>query len=175
MNQIVERIQQGFTSEGQNVLQIAGNEELTGILEQSGDAVNNDALLKDTLFNNSSFAFNLLPDSTAFGSATTWGSGNQLEFQSQGIDNSSLSGEMLLSHLGLDVNINQKLMAGFTGSYSDSQLDYSTLDSTFEYDVQMTGLFPYVGWQSVRWWRLSAGNWRHRFRNDWNSASRELG
>ena len=43
LNQIVERIQQGFTGEGQNVLQIAGNEELTGILEQSGDAVNNDA------------------------------------------------------------------------------------------------------------------------------------
>ena len=95
LNQITERIQQGFTSEGQNVLQIAGNEELTGILEQSGDAVNNNALLKDTLFNNSSFAFNLLPDSTAIGSATTWGSGNQFEFQRQGTGNSSLNGEML--------------------------------------------------------------------------------
>ena len=149
LNQITERIQQGFTSDGQNVLQIAGNEELTGILEQSGDAVNNDALLKDTLFNNSSFAFNLLPDSTAFGSATTWGSGNQLEFQRQGIGNSSLNGEMLSSHLGLDVNINQALMAGFTGSYSDSQVDYTILDNTFKYDVQMTGLFPYIGWQSL--------------------------
>ena len=149
LNQITERIQQGFTSEGQNVLQIAGNEELTGILEQSGVAVNNDALLKDTLFNNSSFALNLLPNSTAFGSATTWGSGNQFEFQRQGIGNSSLNGEMLSSHLGLDVNINQALMAGFTGSYSDSQVDYTILDNTFKYDVQMTGLFPYIGWQSL--------------------------
>ena len=149
LNRINERIQQGFTSDGQNVLQIAGNEELTGILEQSGDAVNNDALLKDTLFNNSSFALNLLPDSTAFGSATTWGSGNQFEFQRQGIDNSSLNGEVLSSHLGLDVNVNQALMAGFTGSYSDSQLDYTTLDKSFKYDVQMTGLFPYIGWQSL--------------------------
>ena len=79
LNQISERIQQGFANDGQNVLQIAGSEELTGILEQSGDAVNNDTLLKDTLFNNSSFAFSLLPDSTGFGSATTWGTGNQLE------------------------------------------------------------------------------------------------
>ena len=106
-------------------------------------------LLKDTLFNNSSFAFNLLPDSTAFGSATTWGSGNQLELQSQGIENTSLNGEILSSHLGLDVNINQKLMAGFTGSYSDTQIDYTSLDNRIEYDVKMTGLFPYVGWQSV--------------------------
>ena len=148
LNQIIERIQQGFTSEGQNVLQIAGSEQLTGMLEQSGDAVNNDALLKDTLFNNSSFAFNLLPDSTAFGSATTWGTGNQLEFQKQGVGNSSLNGEMLSSHLGLDVNINQALMVGFTGSYSDSQLDFTTLDNTFKYEEQMTGLFPYVGWES---------------------------
>ena len=125
LNQITERIQQGFTSDGQNVLQIAGSEELTGILEQSGDAINNDALLKDTLFNNSAFAFSLLPDSTGFGPATTWGSGNQLEFQSQGLDNSAMSGEMLSSHLGLDVAFNEELISGFTGTYSDTQVDYA--------------------------------------------------
>ena len=149
LNQISERIQQGLASEGQNVLQIAGSEKLTGILEQSGDAVNNDALLKDTLFNNSSFAFNLLPDSTGFESATTWGSGNQLEFQSQGLGNSSMSGEMLSSHLGLDVAFSEELITGFTGTYSDTQVDYTALDSTYEYDVQMTGFFPYIGWQNT--------------------------
>ena len=122
---------------------------MTGILEQSGDAVNNDTLLKDTLFNNSSFAFSLLPDSTGFGSATTWGSGNQLEFQSQGLGNSAMSGEMLSSHLGLDVAFNEELISGFTGTYSDTQVDYTALDSTYEYDVQMTGLFPYIGWQNT--------------------------
>ena len=149
LNQISERIQQGFASEGQNVLQIAGSEKLTGILEQSGDAVNNDAFLKDTLFNNSSFAFNLLPDSTGLYSATTWGSGNKLEFQSQGLGNSSMSGEMLSSHLGLDVAFNEELITGFTGTYSDTQVNYTALDSTYEYDVQMTGLFPYIGWQNT--------------------------
>ena len=149
LNQISERIQQGFASEGQNVLQIGGSEKLTGILEQSGDAVNNDALLKDTLFNNSSFAFNLLPDSTGLNSATTWGSGNQFEFQSQGLDNSSMSGEMLSSHLGLDVAFNEELISGFTGTYSDTRVDYTALDSTYEYDVQMTGFFPYIGWQNT--------------------------
>ena len=149
LNQITERIQQGFASDGQNILQIAGSEELTGILEQSGDAVNNDALLKDTLFNNSAFAFRLLPDSTGFGSATTWGSGNQFEFQSQGLNNSAISGEMLSSHLGLDVAFNEALISGFTGTYSDTLVEYSALDSTYEYDVQMTGLFPYIGWQNT--------------------------
>ena len=149
LNQITERIQHGFTSDRQNVLQIAGSEELTGILEQSGDAVNNDTLLKDTLFNNSSFAFSLLPDSTGFGSATTWGSGNQLEFQSQGLGNSAMSGEMLSSHLGLDVAFNEELISGFTGTYSDTQIDYTALDSSYEYDVQMTGFFPYIGWQNT--------------------------
>ena len=139
----------GFANNGQNLLQIAGSEELTGILEQSGDAINNNALLKDTLFNNSSFAYNLLPDSTGFGSATTWGSGNQFEFQGLGIDNSTLNGEMLSSHLGLDVAFNEELISGFTGTYSDTQVDYTGLDSTYEYDVQMTGFFPYIGWQNT--------------------------
>ena len=68
---------------------------LTGILEQSGDAVNNDQLLRDTLFNDSSFAFNLVPESCVhLVPATTWGTGNTLEFQKKSIGNASLNGEI---------------------------------------------------------------------------------
>ena len=56
---------------------------------------------------------------------------------------------MLSSHLGLDVAFNEELISGFTGTYSDTQVDYATLDNTYKYDVQMTGFFPYIGWQNT--------------------------
>ena len=149
INRISERIRQGFANDGQNFLQIAGNESLTGILEQSGDAVNKQQLIKDTLFNDSSFALNLVPESGTFGSATTWGAGNTLDFQKKSISNSSLNGEIHSSQLGLDVNVNQSLITGFSGSYADSELKYKSSNSTLDYTAKTNGLFPYIGWQSA--------------------------
>ena len=149
LNRISERIRQGFANNSQNSLQIAGNESLTGILEQSGGAVNNDQLLRDTLFNDSSFTYNLVPESSAFGSTTTWGTGKTLEFQKNSIGNSTLNGEIHSSQLGLDVNVNQSMIAGFSGSYADSEVKYKSSKSTLDYTAKTNGLFPYLGWQST--------------------------
>ena len=148
LNMVAERIRHGFANDGQNTLQIGGTESLTGILTQSGYAVNEKELLKETLYNDSSFAFSLAPGTGTFGSATTWGTGNTLEFQQDSVGNSSIYGEILTSQLGLDVNVNQNLMVGFSGSNSDSEIEYKSANSTLEYTAQSNGLFPYIGWQS---------------------------
>ena len=148
LNMVAERIRSGFANDGQNTLQIGGTESLTGILAQSGYAVNEREVLKETLYNDSSFAFSLAPGIGTFGSATTWGTGNTLEFQQDSVGNSSIYGEILTSQLGLDVNLNQNLMVGFSGSNSDSEIEYKSTNSTLVYTAQSNGLFPYIGWQN---------------------------
>ena len=149
LNSIEQRIDQEFAENGSNIIQIGGKNTLTEILTESGRTLNEDVLVTDFIRQNSSFALNLNSDSNLAKSSVIWGASKRNEFNLINSGDTTLNGELLASQFGLDLTLNQVLLAGVTGAFFDVHADYIDVDSnTLKYRSESTGYFPYFGWQS---------------------------
>ncbi len=107
-----------------------------------------------TLLGDSDFAMPLNADGVGgLGGANLalWGSG---DYRNIGGDSNNVDwdGSLFSAHLGVDAYLSPDLLAGVMLAWSEADLEYTNTTTatatTGDYELDMTSLHPYVGWQA---------------------------
>ena len=147
---VSHRITQGFSEDSNQVLELGGQNSVTGILTTSGEAINENSTTLKSFLGDSSFAVSLISSDVNAIPTTLWGLGDYQNLSSsrnnQTID---WSGDLFTGHLGIDALIRDGLLTGISASVSESEIKFdNSATNAIQFDVRTTSLNPYLGWTS---------------------------
>ena len=134
-------------------LTIGGQSTMMGMLTTHGRAAIEGNLNLKTLLGGSSFVLPL--HASAAGQAaglsgvTIWGGGDYRGLSGEG-DTIDWDGGLFSARVGADTRV-KNLLAGVAVSWSEAELDYDygATFGTGDYDVDLVGVHPYLGWKSL--------------------------
>ena len=147
---VSNRIELGFSEESNQVLELGGQNSISGMLTASGDAINESSTTLKSFLGNSSFAISLFDDEFVI-PTTFWGLGDYQKLSK--IDNGKAfdwSGDLFMGHFGIDALIRDGVLAGISASVVESEIKFDNIDTNnIEFDIRTTSLNPYIGWTST--------------------------
>ncbi len=146
---VSNRIELGLSEESNQVLELGGQNSVSGMLTASGDAINESSTTLKSFLGNSSFAISLSEDEFAI-PTTIWGLGDYKNLSSIGDGKAfDWSGDLFMGHFGIDALIRDGLLAGISTSETESEINFDSVDSNnIKFDFRATSLNPYIGWTS---------------------------
>ena len=146
---VSNRIELGFSEESNQILELGGQNSVSGMLTASGDAINESSTTLKSFLGNSSFAISLSEDEFAI-PTTIWGLGDYQNLSSIGDGKAfDWSGDLFMGHFGIDALIRDGLLAGISASVAESEINFDSVDSNnIQFDFRTTSLNPYIGWTS---------------------------
>ena len=137
-------------------LTIGGQSTLEGIVTAHGKAIAGGNFDLKTLLGGSDFVLPLNARGAGLGGlsgVTVWGGGDYRALSGKsgalGWDGNLFSG-----HIGADVQVNDKVLAGVQVSWGQVDVDYKSPEDRRiglggDYEVDMTTVHPYVGWEAL--------------------------
>ncbi len=147
---IAQRVEQGFSESSGVVLNLGGEETLTGLIELSGEMTNKGEVSWREVLGDSAFAMTILSGDDVVTPTTIWGIGDHRNLTSSSSDHAQdWTGDMFTGHIGIDALINDRLITGISASVSESDVEFeSTLANEIQFNSRTTSLNPYLGWTS---------------------------
>ena len=146
------RISSAFASKGvASTFMYNGKQDLTELIEVSGEAINGNSMTLREVLGNSSFAISLFPETNGPSIATIWGLGdNRVLTSAEGSNSRYWDGDIFSGHLGLDAMVGQRLLVGILAAVTESDFDHiGTTEDTLTFISRTTALNPYLGWTSA--------------------------
>ena len=147
---VSNRIELGFSEESNQVLELGGQNSISGMLTASGDAINESSTTLKSFLGNSSFAISLSDDEFVI-PTTFWGLGDYQKLSK--IDNGKAfdwSGDLFIGHFGIDALIRDGVLTGISASVVESEIKFDNIDTNnIEFNIRTTSLNPYIGWTST--------------------------
>ena len=147
---IAHRIRQGLSNNQGYSLEVGGKSSLPELLKKGGEYVNEYSSDLLSFFDDSSFSMTLLSNDLSTIPTTLWGRGDLSHFNLNSTKlNEIWSGDLFTAQLGLDSLIGDELLAGFSTSASegDLEIENSGNDETSIFASTAT-ISPYFGWSS---------------------------
>ena len=119
--------------------------------DDAWDGAESESLTLQQLLDGSSFLLPLIEDDAASARLATWGCGNIRSLDGGGENGTAAwSGDVYSAQVGVDARLSPDMIAGVSVSQSGGSLDYGGTAATGmrggSYDLQLTGIHPYVGW-----------------------------
>ena len=147
---VAQRISQGLSNNQGYSLEVGGKSSLPELLKKGGEYVNEYSSDLLSFFDDSSFSMTLLSNDLSTIPTTLWGRGDLSHFNLNTTKlNEIWSGDLFTAQLGLDSLIGDELLAGFSTSASegDLEIENSGNDETSVFASTAT-ISPYFGWSS---------------------------
>ena len=149
---ITHRIDQVRSGTGRSVT-LAGQNSLAAAVSAHGQAMADGTLGMKDVLGNSAFVLPLNATDGASGSGsslTFWGGGNYREFEGSG-EGVDFDGDLFSAQLGVDGKPHDDLLIGLAASWSKSDINYrgGAPNLRGEYQLEVTSLHPYVGWEAL--------------------------
>ena len=147
---VSQRITHGFSNNHEFSLEVGGKSSLPELLKKGGEYVNEYSSDLLSFLDESSFSMTLLSNNISTFPTTLWGRGdlNNFDLNSTKLNEIWL-GDLFTTQLGLDTLISDELLAGFSTSVTEGELEIenSSNDETSIF-ASTTTISPYVGWTS---------------------------
>ena len=147
---ISNRIELGFSENGNQVLNLGGQNLISGMLAVSGEAINENSTTLKSFLGDSSFAMSLISGDEFAIPTTLWGLGDYQDLSStRSHDSIDWAGDLFTGHIGIDALVRDGLLTGISTSVAESKVEFvnSTTNKT-QFDIRTTSLNPYIGWTS---------------------------
>ena len=146
---ISNRIELGFNENRNHLLELGGQNSISGMLTASGEAINESSTTLKSFLGNSSFAVSV-GDEFAL-PTTIWGLGDYQNLSSTtGSESLDWAGDLFSGHFGIDALIRDGVLAGISASVAESEIKFDNFDTNnIEFDIRTTSLNPYIGWTSA--------------------------
>ena len=151
LSTISERIELGFSGDGNQILKLGGQNSASGILTTSGEAINKNSMTLKSFIGDSSFAISVLSGDEIAVPTTIWGIGDyQNIYSARRNETIDWSGDLFTGHFGIDTLVRERLLVGISASVAESEIQLDEIDTEqVQFDMQTTSLNPYVGWTTA--------------------------
>ena len=129
---------------------LGGFNNITDLIQGTGGLIQNNTELTRKLIDETTFAFNILPEIGSNILISTWGQSNfrELESINLGVGNFA-NGEIIVGQLGLDTQLTPEFVVGASGYFSQTLIDYNTPNYEGEQvKVNSNQMNPYFAWSS---------------------------
>ena len=148
---IAQRVQQGFSESSDIVLNLGGEETLRGLIELSGEMINEGAVSWQKVLGDSAFAMTIFSGEDVVTPTTIWGIGDHRDLSSSSSSNSQdWTGDTFTGQIGIDTLIGEEILTGVSASFSENNIEIDgNQDQEFEFSLSTTSLNPYIGWTST--------------------------
>ena len=147
---VSDRVKLAFSEDTSSSISLGGYQNIKDFVSFTGQSINNETATLESLFGNSSFSIELMPDEVGYGSMSIWGLGEQHDiFNEETHSSESWSNDMYIGQVGTDLRIGNRSVAGLSVLLSNSEAKYNLTDSaTISYKSNTNSYNTYVGWNS---------------------------
>ena len=147
---INDRVKLAFSEDTISSISLGGYQDIRDFVSFTVQSINNKTATLESLFGNSSFSIELMPDEVGYGSMSIWGLGEQHDlFNGETHSSESWSNDMYIGQVGTDLRIGNRSVAGLSVLVSNSEAKYNLTESaTISYKSNTNSYNTYVGWNS---------------------------
>ena len=148
---LTNRIQSLNSAERKSYFNLGGQHNMQDLIITTGETINDNDVLVRRLLDQSSFEFNIVPDSGFVNTISAWGQSNFRNLNTINNGSGDLgTGELFNGQFGIDTEILPELVTGLGTSITRSSvnLDSSSLGD-IEFLTNSTQFNPYIGWTSA--------------------------
>ena len=147
---VSNRIELGINEPGNQVLELGGQNSISGIITTGGEAINASSTTIKSFLRDSSFAVSLISGDDFTVPTTVWGLGDYQRITNRGSSGETIdwSGDLFLGHMGIDTLIREGLLVGISASVAESEVKFDNTETeNIQFDTLTTSLNPYIGWK----------------------------
>ena len=147
-----QRVESAFAGGVDNSITFARSRNIPDFLTNFGEQINNSDFEWNSLFYDSDFSLNLLPENDSNLSTSVWGLGNSQDITGKFSNHSgNWVGEMNSAQLGIDSTYNNSLF-GIMMSETDAKVTINSVQETSaEVNAKYTRFQPYIGVNFPKW------------------------
>ena len=150
MNVVTNRFELLGSNLKTSTIQLNGRDSIPDMLTNTGDSINQESFNLNYLLQDSNFNYELVSSDESFGSISVWGLSKSGELSpDSNAEYQDWDGEALYGQLGFDTRLQNGVVGGLATTLKQTRLELeSNVDNTLNYETNMTGLLPYLGWNS---------------------------
>ena len=150
MDVITNRFELLGSNVNASTIQLNGRDSIPDLLTNTGDSINQESFKFTDLLLDSNFNYELVSGDESFGSMSVWGLSNKGELSPTSTAKfTDWDGETLFGQLGFDTRLQNGIVGGLATTLKQTHLEFeSSADNFLNYQTNMTGVLPYLGWNS---------------------------
>ena len=147
----VEQVNTALSNKTLPILQLGGLQSTQELIQSTGESINSNSVSVRTFFDESIFAMQLLPKTSALPPMRIWGRGDFWELNSSNTSliNQSWTSDLFTGYLGFDSLLNHNIVLGSSILMSEVEAEFNnSFQDQIQFSSKFSGGHPYLGWTS---------------------------